>query len=147
MLTLAQLLDDTAHDDNHEAIHASAGIVRWGELAESFAQERQRLRALAGSRLGLSFAATRSGIARLAAIQAVGAHVFLIDHGLSEDTRREWAERYELRALLDSSPNDIALSLPNTTAQAPTAEADDQAGSVTILTSGSTGEPKAVQHA
>jgi acyl-CoA synthetase (AMP-forming)/AMP-acid ligase II len=127
------------------ALRNLAQVTSWRELAAEFAAQRKWLDPLAGRRVGLALRADRQGIASLAALESLACDAFLFDAQLPVPQRVHWCETLGLNALL---PSDNHLASPHNAAAAPADACSTPAssGDVVILTSGTTGEPKAVRH-
>ena len=92
---------------------------------------------LRGKRVGLVLAPTFESIARMFGLASVNAHVFLIGSSTSDDLLRTWCEELALCSVL--LPGDSMLESSGSVIGA-------TQGAITILTSGTTGKPKAVEH-
>ncbi len=148
--TLAQVLSAPDCDLAIEAVWSRASIVRWEELSRRFQQLTGSLAECSGQRVGLAFRADAAGIATLAALQHLQSDVFLFDAELPAARRQTWADLLQLTTILVP---DGDLPLPPAQARSTVSEprpagrdAPSSGGSVTILTSGTTGQPKAVRH-
>ena len=86
------------------------------------------------------FEPNSAGFGAIAALEKLHANVFLLDANSSDDQIHRIANDFELNAIVDTKDDVISVAPLSTTGQ-PTHDA-----SVTILTSGTTGKPKAVKH-
>lgn len=153
--SLAQLLEtaDPGTDPgaDQDAIWSTRERTTWADLRAVYQHQVQHLRPLAAQRVGLAFVADGQGIATLAALEHLEVDVFLFDSQLSAAQQAAWAHDFALTTVLSSefvAPGDlVASTLDNdSSATAPSSAASASQGRVTILTSGTTGRPKAVQH-
>jgi acyl-CoA synthetase (AMP-forming)/AMP-acid ligase II len=129
------------HASAREAVVTVAGSASWAELAELARGFAQQFRRLAGRRVGLSFRPVAASFSTLAALDELQADVFLLDGDSTPDAMRSIAERFRLGALVvpaTASTVDV-MTLEN-------AANGSGVSSVTILTSGTTGAPKAATH-
>jgi|SRR5579871_1302263 len=140
-----QFLVDGHASGAADAIVEPEREVTWAELEECSRAIRHAYgHAIAGRRIGLSFLPVAASYATLAAMDALAGDAFLLDSTLSLEASLALAERLRLCALL----------VPTTSLCEPFLEVHslhhEEKGTgnstVTILTSGSTGEPKAVRH-
>jgi acyl-CoA synthetase (AMP-forming)/AMP-acid ligase II len=140
--TLARTLEALPSHIVHPAVWTPEGAVDWPELQKMFGHGVKELQWIAGARVGLAFGADAQGLATLAALEQLGCDVFLFDADLPNETRAAWRQQFQLAAVLPASSqgSDGGASDPKLGVE------DTRAGSATILTSGTTGEPKAVRH-
>lgn len=116
--------------------------VSYHELAEHAERIIDKCGSLAGCRVGISCRSMVHHIASLIALDAVGADSFLLDARLSEEDRSDLSESLGLSACItdNASGNDISILHLS---EEVTGSGES---SVVILTSGTTGRPKAVRH-
>jgi acyl-CoA synthetase (AMP-forming)/AMP-acid ligase II len=124
------------------AVIDATGPTSWRELKGLSDDYRTDHRELSGTRVGLLVTPAASAIAMMAALEELRAHLFLLDADLTPDRAARIAARFELSATLAPGPNPTqwipqAYDLSTTTAI-------DRG--VTILTSGTEGQPKAATH-
>ncbi|MCA9187496.1 MAG: acyl--CoA ligase, partial [Planctomycetales bacterium] len=132
-------------------------IDEWGEVdATTFrdlvAAFEQQYREVCGKRIGLQLPANRHGMAALVAADQLGWNVFLIDELLDEDSCDQISRSLQLYGWL-SPPSAldgtwrIHSTAPSADGAIPKGESSNTAASsVTILTSGTEGRPKAARH-
>jgi acyl-CoA synthetase (AMP-forming)/AMP-acid ligase II len=151
-VSLAGLLEQPPDDADRAALWDRDGATSWGELAGEFARQRRQLTGLSRRRVGLALRADQTGVAMLAALESLASDLFLFDADLPMAPREAWSEQLGLDATLPAdrptgSESDLAAA-PGESGGARRGEPPDAGheGSVTILTSGSTGQPKAVRH-
>lgn len=136
----ASFLESGTEFPDREAIVAPARITHWGAL-QVLAQSRlAELSELAGRRVAVCLSPDAGSFAALAALDRLRADVFLFDAAIDADEARRMAQELQLAALLRSSSDSCELER----------FVHEAAGSgkstVTILTSGTTGRPKAARH-
>ncbi len=137
--TLAAALTTGHSALDRPAVWTPQNVVTWRELRTDFQQRVEQLRPLSGQRVGVAVRADSAGIATMAALEQLNCDAYLFDADLAPSQRDTWGRQFALAAIL-----------PETTVMKTASVAGDhvvpQPGSVTILTSGTTGEPKAVRH-
>lgn len=116
----------------------------WTALREQAQSVFSTQKALGKRRVGLSFPPAAHSYAALAALERLACDVFLLDANLPFEETRRLSERLKLGAFLTAGKSG---QLPDCDVH----ELSDEetwsgSSSVTILTSGSTGEPKAARH-
>jgi acyl-CoA synthetase (AMP-forming)/AMP-acid ligase II len=119
-----------------DAIVTPEGAVSWKDLATLVAEKSEKYRVLGRRRVGLCLQATAEGLATLAALDFLSCDAFLFAGDGSDEERRAVARGLGLGALLAS---DVVLEIPDES------KASGHS-TVTILTSGSSGRPKAARH-
>lgn len=148
---LADVLESRSWPADHPAIWTREGVTTWDELARLYGQLLGEYRAAGGQRWGLSMRAEARSIAGLAALERLRCDVFLLDGESSAERVREQAGRFALRQCVGLTVDDGADVGPvhaATGAAAPVPGADEESpvARVTILTSGTSGQVKAVRH-
>jgi acyl-CoA synthetase (AMP-forming)/AMP-acid ligase II len=140
---LSRILFDETIPEQQEAVITRERSTTWAELragaraiADSHSTARQR-------RVGLSFPPTAGSYAALAALDSLECDVFLFDAHLPLEETLRLATNLKLGALLIAGDAEASSFTAH--------ELLDEAawsgtGTVTILTSGSTGAPKAARH-
>jgi acyl-CoA synthetase (AMP-forming)/AMP-acid ligase II len=141
---LRDLVDQATPPAELKAIITPTGAVTWGQLRELAGTIADVHRAVAKRRIGLSFASEAYGYAALAALDRLECDAFLFDARAPIDEAFRLAAKLKLGALIVPTAAGSAHPIE-------VHELSDEAPwsgnrSVTILTSGSTGEPKAVRH-
>ncbi len=131
--------------DPHQPMVVTADrTYTWGQVDDMAAQYRVKFNHLSKQRIGLTFHADGNGLATLSALQALGCNIFLLPLDASDDYLQDVATRFELTAIvklpLDQS-HEPELILTGVDASKSQAESG-----ITILTSGTTGTPKAARH-
>ena len=115
--------------------------ITWADLKDRVSAHTNRLRSLTGKRVGFSFSPTIDAVAQLVALASLPCHVFLIADDVSPDQASSWAAEFAWATVVSTSVPEFEFPIDNSDM----ARASD-AGAVTILTSGTTGIPKAVEH-
>ena len=138
---LSQLIFEEQLPITQEAIVTPGSSMTWGGLRDDSLSFVDKHRAVGKRRVGLSFSATASGCAALIALERLGADVFLIDSRLGRQEALAISEKLKMGALLYPAGSDASSDFEKH-------ELSDEgkwSGSptVTILTSGTTGDPKA----
>ena len=116
----------------------------WGEFPRLIGRLERECASLAGRRVGLMFRLSPTCLAALALLDRLGCDTFLIDAALARDRATRLGVDLRLGALLAESGNRIVplLEQVGLTGELP----GSGYSSVTILTSGTTGLPKAARH-
>ena len=126
------------------AVSTPSNTTSWGELERLADMIVTAYGMLARRRVGLSFRPCAESYAALAALDNLGCDAFLMDAELPQEDLRKQSEKLRLGALLVAGG---ASSVAGFDIQELPGEEPGSGGStVTILTSGSTGEPKAARH-
>jgi acyl-CoA synthetase (AMP-forming)/AMP-acid ligase II len=122
-------------------MHQSTSWAKLKEMAEAIYFE---LRCLANRRIGLRFHSVAMTYAILAAADKLGCDLFLLDPLLPPDEIRRLASEFRLGAVIGASANGspAQLEILEQPGEAPWSGES----TVTVLTSGTTGEPKAATH-
>lgn len=139
------------------AMEDLAGVVTWSELNASVEQLRQSLQGLRGFRLGVCMRPTARCIAALAVLEELGCDAFLLDDQQDRKKVADLAQELQFDAWLEFGSTTVGSSGarvagPNELGPGPSitqlsAEGHGSGSStVTILTSGTSGKPKAVRH-
>lgn len=126
------------------AIVSNERATSWTELrgiAESICRDHKPL---AKRRVGLSFRPVAESYAILAALDKLACDVFLFDSRHSAQDISKLADQFRLGAILRARASELPAAME-------VCEQPDEApwsgeSTVTVLTSGSTGEPKAARH-
>lgn len=126
------------------AIVVAGDRTTWGELTRLGQAIELELRAIAGRRIGLVFRACPACFVALAVLDRLGCDVFLLDGDLAAANARRLAEEWGLAGLVAEAGGEGGAFLQVT--EFPAGLADGNPSSITILTSGTTGKPKAVRH-
>jgi acyl-CoA synthetase (AMP-forming)/AMP-acid ligase II len=124
------------------AVVSYEGHVSWSQLRKRADEFVAQLAPLSGQRVGFATRATASGFAALAALDKLGVDVFLLPGRSEEDAIRRIASQLELSDAVSWNdrgplPEIVPLRRRRSTGGY---------GSVTILTSGTSGRPKAARH-
>ena len=143
-LTLLYEAIKRRESDRSEAILTHASSTCWAELSQSidrFCQDQERL---ARRRIGLALRGSSTGLAALAALEHLECDAFLIPGDLPLAEARLLAEELRLGALVipGEGSGQESVAIEELTGEDP----GSGGASVTILTSGTTGKPKAVRH-
>ena len=122
---------------SHVALATRAGDVTWKQLTEQVADHAKSFESFHGKRIALLLAPTPESLSKLLACHLAGVHVFLMAQDTPAEQATSWGKRFGLAAIFDSSDEVRAVDDASQTGDS---------NAITILTSGTTGEPKAVQH-
>jgi len=137
------LIIDPTNPVSREALVTAAGATTWGSLAERCRAFAASHRKLAGRRVGVRFRPVAESFAALAALDGLEADVFLLDARHSSDDLADTVRRFHLGSLVlpdPASPDGAEVR------DLEGGEAGSGESTVTILTSGTTGPPKAARH-
>ena len=130
------------------ALATRRGGLTWSELLAEISVQAAKLEQFRGKRVGVLLAPSPQMIAVLLACEHACVHAFLIASDVSAEQIDAWSHRFGLSAIADgsslttTSPPEANPAKPNQ----PHADEEASTDAVTILTSGTTGEPKAVEH-
>jgi acyl-CoA synthetase (AMP-forming)/AMP-acid ligase II len=141
---LTDLILDGVIPERTEAVVTCARSTTWGELREEARQAVIALATLKRRRVGLVFPPSASSYAALAALGRLETDVFLLDSRLQADEARRISERLRMGALVGPPVNEKFAEWERQ--ELPNEEKWSGSHTITILTSGSTGEPKAARH-
>lgn len=111
--------------------------VTWTEFANQIATYVKQHANLAGQRVGLQMAPTAESLALFFSLVEVGAHIYLMAANAPKNSIAEWANDFGLATVFDRRQKSLPGGSQPNPATTP---------SITILTSGTTGKPKAVEH-
>jgi acyl-CoA synthetase (AMP-forming)/AMP-acid ligase II len=141
---LGQIIFDEAIPLQQQAIVTRTRSTTWKQLREEARRITNTHQVLGKRRIGLSFPGTATSYAILAALERLGCDVFLVDARISREEKFRISRQLRLGALLippvDGDPSEF------TTHELPDEVTWSGLNTITILTSGTTGDPKAVQH-
>ncbi len=140
---LGNLIFDQELPGSQVAVATPGRSTTWSELRDEARSFFSNHSGLAQRRVGLSFYPSAASYSVLAALDKLSCDVFLFDAHLSDEKALELAQQFRLGGLVSKGENgstDFSVS-----------ELEDEAewsggSSLTILTSGSTGIPKAARH-
>ncbi len=146
-------------DADQPAVITPDGTTSWSQLRASAIERAQEFSDLRARRVGLLLPATSQGITMLAALDACGAATFLLDENLSSDAARQSAVDLGLDVVLTYACDadrlnpqrrwqriELSQRDSNESASSDVSGAEEPWSTVTILTSGTEGKPKAAQH-
>ncbi len=141
---LSRLIFDEAIPLQQKAVVTREHATTWSNLREQAQWIFNTYGNIQAHRIGLSFRHKADSYAVLAALERMGRDAFLFDAQLSLEETLRLSKNLRLGALLipegtDDSPKLQVIELPDE-------EKWSGDSSITILTSGSTGEPKAARH-
>jgi len=139
---LGSLIRNGAAHDDRPALIAADGTTCWGELARLVEQLRPVLSPLARARVAVKCRAGAAMFATLACLDELAAEAFLFGAAAPAEADQQLVQSFQLDALVTPS-DDNAQPVTVETYRQPTGQAD---GGVTILTSGTTGTPKAARY-
>ena len=128
------------HACDDVAIIRASTCFSWQDIHEEAKNNYENLSNLSGKRVGLIFNVNSTGFGLIAAFEKLNANVFLLDADSTEKQVLHIANEFELNAIVDTKNNRTDVNILSTTGES------TQDASVTILTSGTTGKPKAVKH-
>lgn len=111
--------------------------LSWAEFRRHIQRQSNALSDFVDRRVGLALAAEVESLSLLFGLASLGVHTFLMPADTSEPTLATWSRDFGLAAIFRDDGTTLA-------GEAHAQEA--VAGAVTILTSGTTGRPKAAQH-
>jgi acyl-CoA synthetase (AMP-forming)/AMP-acid ligase II len=141
---LSRLIFDEPGPSNRQAIVTPLGSVTWSGLRRKAEWILETQKALGKRRVGLPMGPGAASYAALAALDKLSCDVVVLDGQLSFPEIVRLSERFQLGAVLRTGTGGQASELE--VHELPNEERWSGTGTVTILTSGSTGEPKAVRH-
>ncbi len=141
-MELLQTPDEWA---SQTALVADSLAHTWSELLAASQQHVADLASLAGERVGFPFDASAGGLAILAALDELACDVFLMDAQADVATWRQWSTDLQLAALVTAPSSGVAAD-PGLVERLANPAAGSGGSTVTILTSGTTGRPKAARH-
>jgi len=141
---LSQVLLEETIPDHQQAVVTRDQSTTWAELREQARAIVNKCGAIRQRRVALSFPPTAKSYAALAALDSLACDIFLFDGHLSSEDAVRLSRSFKLGALLVASADDESSIFE-------VHQLSDEGvwsgmRTVTILTSGSTGEPKAASH-
>jgi len=141
---LSSIILDQTIPSAQEALLSGSQVVTWRELRSQARRMLTAFEGLKARRVGLSMRATVGSFAALAALDRIGTDTFLFDGRTTVEEMLPRASKLKLGAILTSTSatDDLGFHVHEL------ADEREWSGSstVTILTSGSTGDPKAARH-
>jgi acyl-CoA synthetase (AMP-forming)/AMP-acid ligase II len=141
---LNQLLFEESLSSIRAAVITPGETTGWATFQQQAQAVFEKQKALAKRRVGLLFPPVSASYAALAALDRLASDVFLLDANLSIEEARHLSQKLRLGALLTAEKSNQGWKFE---AHEISNEEKWSGGStVTILTSGSTGEPKAARH-
>lgn len=139
---IAQKLQATAAElPDRVAVVDATGISRYRSLEEMRIRFSSSWQALRGARVALAAHSSAESIAGLAALDELGCHVYLSGSRTAAG-REQLAHEFQLGFSVFATDDGLRAESHSSPAEAALA----QSGCVTILTSGTTGKPKAANH-
>lgn len=111
--------------------------VSWTDFRAQVQSAKKQFAQFSGKRVGVQLSPTVTSFVQLFAMAASDTHLFLMGTDASPATVRCWAEDFALHCVLDANGVANIVSEKAPVSQSP---------AITILTSGTTGKPKAVRH-
>jgi acyl-CoA synthetase (AMP-forming)/AMP-acid ligase II len=139
---LGTLVLDPPDHVMHDAIVTSGATVAWFQLARVAQRLAEPCAPLAGRRVGVSFRRVPEAFALLAALDRLGCDVFLLREDLDPVEASDLGKVFRLGALVKPVDGSDSVKISSLSDEAP----GSATSSVTILTSGTSGPPKAVRH-
>jgi acyl-CoA synthetase (AMP-forming)/AMP-acid ligase II len=141
---LGDLLETQTLPRDREALVFANRHATWGQLGDLATYLKQTYKALARRRVGLRFLPVMPSYALFFALESLKVDLLLLDGRLQPSEAAQLARELRLAALLSPDRSHTASAI---TCEEFSDEAEGSAeATVTILTSGTTGKPKAVQH-
>ena len=128
------------------AFLGSANDATYSELQKQATRFKQHWASLSGARVGLALQPEALSVAMLVALDSLDSNVFLMSPLLDVDTLHRYAEDFQLVGILGVVNGDLQWVVAPRSTTRPHESDAVQRGSVTLLTSGTTGKPKAVRH-
>lgn len=141
--TLDSLFRNATVDPQRHAIVTADAQWTWRELVSSINSAMAVLAGLRNERVGILQRGDGPTWAALAALERLDADVFLLNASLSSDEIHQLADEFKFAAMVDSAGDKLEIKSCRESAQPRAATAES---GVTILTSGTTGRPKAARH-
>lgn len=138
---LSQWIRTTAESCRHAAVVDRHHSLGWGDLVRATDQYVGLFEHLRHARVALAMQATGTSLAALAAFDELQADLFLFDGRLDIDKQLALASDLQLDAIVTQ----INATEPQIVSLSDTCHGSGTS-SVTILTSGTTGKPKAAKH-
>jgi len=138
MLPTLLQLDRTTREP---ALISATEQISWAELRDRVQQEAQRLHNVIGRRVGMLLSPSIDAITKLIAAVSLDCHVFLVAEDTPPASLEQWAADFGWTCAISADQHEaarVAYEQSSATAGEP--------GAVTILTSGTTGKSKAVEH-
>lgn len=137
------LFDEYVRRDNLAVVIPNSA-TSWSEMRGCAQSILDKYSYLEKRRIGLSFAGLANSYAALAAFSRLQCDVFLLDDSLEQERALQYCRKFRLGALLvpAGEANSASFDIQEFESEMP----GSGVASVTILTSGSTGEPKAARH-
>lgn len=141
---LSQIIFSDSIPSVREAIVTPNSAMTWGQLKRVASSISQEHKLLSMRRVGLSFQSRAESYGILAALDKLKCDVFLFDGSLSSSRIAELGREFKLAAALEPVRNgeSVRVVLNRFSGE----HAWSGQSTVTILTSGSTGEAKAARH-
>jgi acyl-CoA synthetase (AMP-forming)/AMP-acid ligase II len=141
---LSQVFLEEAIPDNQPAVVTHSLSTTWSEMREQARAIVSHYGGVRQRRIGLSFPPTAKSYAALTALENLACDIFLLDAHLPLEEMLRLARGLKLGALLVASKEgESSLFRMH---ELPGEGLGSSTGTVTVLTSGSTGEPKAARH-
>ncbi len=141
--SLASLFRPAGVDASRDAIVVRDVRCTWGALGELIAAANESLAEFRGRRVGLFHRGDGPSWAALTALDALGAETFLLNASLAAEEAATLAEDFQFAATLDSVEGKTVIPWRRADLGPRPAAGESH---VTILTSGTTGKPKAARH-
>ena len=144
---LGQLLSNATPPSAATAIITRDAEVTWEQLTELKSRQLEDLAHLAGQRVGVVMTRSAGCVSALAALDELRCEVFLLDEHLEAPNLQTMAGTFEFHSVIREIQEDARSVWSIDTLQPPQQDPSGRAaGGVTILTSGTTGKPKAARH-
>ena len=141
---LAQALFDSTASERRPAVITPSRTTAWGEMRHAACSILEKHAEVRRRRVGLSFQSLEQGCAALASLERLECDLFLLDRQLKEGTRLGLAEKLRLGAVLEEAGSGASSVFCQHDLIGESMWSGQ--ATVTILTSGTTGQPKAATH-
>jgi len=141
---MRRAIDWGAVEDARPAVVTAARTWTWGALRALAATQTARHADCRGRRVGVVLPATGAAVALLSALDDLAADVFLIAADTDDGAAAALGRALGLAAVLRPADDDAFAPIAGVDGDLALAGGGD--GAVTILTSGTTGAPKAARH-
>ena len=141
---LGALLREGHRFGDRPAIVTADSVTSWSELAAFNVGADLPAESFSGKRVAVQFLADLASLAALAALDEQHCDAFLLDSSLDEDAAMQLSRHLQVAAMLQSTSGDSPRAIDVEWLSEPLAGSGNS--TVTILTSGTGGLPKAARH-
>ena len=130
-----------AENLDHAALISRDDVCTWRELVGGLQNQLQALATWEGQRVGLVLSPTVASITQFLSLATAGVHTYLIAANTADKQLADWAKELGLACVFQPNGSRIETKFGR-----PSETSPDDSTKITILTSGTTGKPKAVEH-